>query len=64
MLCEIVTRICVGSGSSPPSAANMFSKIGTMKVTMPSTATIAMISTMIGYVVAERILSCSSLSDS
>ena len=38
----------VGRGSSPPRPANIFSNTGTMKVSMPITATTAMMSTMIG----------------
>jgi len=37
----------VGSGSSPPSEANIPSNTGTMNVTIPTTATSAMISTTI-----------------
>ncbi len=48
MFFEIVTRICVGSGSDEPRLANMLSKTGTTNVTMTSTPMIAMISTMIG----------------
>ena len=62
MFFERLTRICVGSGSEDPRLANMFSKTGTTKVTITRTPTIAMISTMIGYVTAARILFCSSAS--
>ena len=46
MLFEMVTRICVGSGSEEPRLANMFSKTGTTNVTMTSTPMIAMMSTI------------------
>ncbi len=48
MLFEIVTRICVGSGSDDPRPLNMPSKIGTTNVTITSTPTIAMTSTIAG----------------
>ena len=43
-----VTMICVGSGSSPPSCLNIFSKIGTMKMSTPAIITTAEQSTMTG----------------
>ena len=48
MFSESTTRIWVGIGSSPPRSSNIFSKIGTMKISMPITATIAMMSTTTG----------------
>jgi hypothetical protein len=48
MFFDRTTRNWVGSGSSPPRSANIFSKIGTMNSSMPMTATIAMMSTTTG----------------
>ncbi len=42
------TMIRVGSGSSPPSWVNIFSKIGTMNSSTPVTIRPAKISTMTG----------------
>ncbi len=42
------TRNWVGNGSSPPRSANIFSKMGTMKISMPATETPAMMSTITG----------------
>ena len=42
------TSTIVGAGSSPPKPLNIFSNTGTMKVSMPITATTAIIKTIVG----------------
>ena len=44
----MLTMIWVGSGNSPPSYLNIFSKIGTMKISTPAIISPAKTSTMTG----------------
>ena len=47
-LCVTVAGEVVGSGSAEPMPSNIFAKIGTMKVTMPSEPSSAITSTITG----------------
>ena len=47
-MCDMMTSIWVGAGSSPPRSSNIFAKIGTMNSSMPMTARMAITKTTTG----------------